>query len=332
MKGALELVEQGSFLKKWLFSTALNRKKQAISMGGDTPFWNWLVFSKLKDKVGGRLRLMLSGGAPLSSDVQEFLHAAFCCSVVQGYGLTETCGGGCLQDWEGLFKTGSIGHPFFCSEIKLTSVPDLGYYADANPPKGEIWIRGNNVNLGYYKQQEKTLEAWTEDGWFKTGDVGTLNSDGTISIIDRVKNLIKLAHGEYVAVESLEMIYSGSPFISAGGICVYADSFRNNCVAIALPQESYVKTWANENGLSNLPFVEILNNPTFKKAVLDSLREIAKINNKKSFEYVSNITVVSDIWGPENQMTTASFKLSRNNIASRYKADIDRMYSEIEQY
>ena len=96
----------------------------------------------------------------------------------------------------------------------------MKYLTSEIPQKGEIWIKGTDVAIGYFKDEKKTKEVFTEDGWFKTGDVGTWNPDGTLSVIDRVKNLVKLAHGEYVAIESLESIYGGSPFVSPNGICV----------------------------------------------------------------------------------------------------------------
>jgi len=327
MKGALEQVEQGSFLKRWLFNTALNQKRSAVKNGSDTPFWNWLVFNKLRQKVGGRLRLMVSGGAPLAVDVHEFLHTAFCCDVIQGYGLTETCGGGTIQPAGTPLSTGNIGPPIKSNEIKLVDVPDMGYDSQANPPTGEVWIRGPNVNIGYYKQDDKTKEAWTEDGWFCTGDVGRFNPDGTVSIIDRKKNLIKMAHGEYVAVENLEMIYCGSPFVAPGGIWVYADSFHDDCVAVIVPQESFIKSWAKVNGLGNLNWFQLLKAPEVKRAILDSVNDIAKQHKKKRFEYISDCVLIGEPFGPENGSTTASMKLARHTLAQLYASDIEKMYA-----
>ena len=99
-------------------------------------------------------------------------------------------------------------------EIKLVSVPDMKYLVTDPEPRGEIAIKGNNITLGYYKQEQLTKEAYGEDGYFYTGDVGCLHKDGTFSIIDRKKNLVKLAHGEYIALEKLEAVYGSSPFVS----------------------------------------------------------------------------------------------------------------------
>jgi long-chain acyl-CoA synthetase len=224
-KGVLEKVEASGGLKSYLFHTAFATRLEAVRSGQDTPIWNWLVFSKLHDEMGGRMKAMISGGAPLNKDTQEFIRVCFG-KISQGYGLTETCGGLTVQDLD-KFSTGNVGHPLPSCEVMLESVPEMKY--DATPdeksgkrPEGEICIRGNNVTAGYYKNQEKTDEEW-RDGWFHTGDVGRFNKDGTISVIDRKKNLIKLSQGEYVALESLEM-YS-SFFINFLGVMELLHSF-----------------------------------------------------------------------------------------------------------
>lgn len=132
--------------------------------------------------------------------------------VLQGYALTETTAGGTLGEYDDLQGAVSVGPPVCCVEMKLVDCPEMGYTHNDTDPRGEIWIRGPNVSKGYYKNPEKTYaeprflvlimirkEEFTDDGWFKTGDVGRLNKNGTISIIDRKKNLIKPPHGEYIA-------------------------------------------------------------------------------------------------------------------------------------
>jgi len=120
------------------------------------------------------------------------------------------------------------------------------------------------LHLVITRIKKKTDEDFV-DGWFSTGDVGRLNKDGTISIIDRKKNLVKLAHGEYVALENLESIYGTSPFVSPNGICIYADSFEDNIVAVLIPQKTYVETYAKENGFEEENYGKLLLNPKLKK-------------------------------------------------------------------
>jgi long-chain acyl-CoA synthetase len=211
-KGIMGKISKAGGLKKKLFETAFGWKLPYTLNNETSPFFDWLVFSKFLPEVGGRLRLMISGGAPLSKETMEFIKVCFGCTIIQGYGLTETCGGCSFQD-PSKFSTGNVGIPIGSNEVKLIDVLEMGYSHKDKDPRGEICIRGNNISLGYYKDQKKTDESFDKDGWFHTGDIGQWNSNGTLSIIDRKKNLVKMAHGEYVALENLESIFGNSPFV-----------------------------------------------------------------------------------------------------------------------
>lgn len=133
-------------------------------------------------------------------------------------------------------KPGSVGRPFGSVEIKLVDVPDTHYSIRNKPnPQGEIWIRGGNVMKGYFKSPSKTAECITSDGWLMTGDIGEFRADGSLSIIDRKKNLVKLSNGEYIAIEKLEAVYKSCT--SVLNLCVMADSTRNYPVALVVPNE-----------------------------------------------------------------------------------------------
>src|SRR5690606_4292933 len=147
-------------------------------------------------------------------------------------------------------ETGTVGGPTQAAEIKSRDVPDMKYLHTDNPfPRGEIAIRGPPVAMAYYKLPELTRAAFADHGRFETGGIGMWDENGMLRIIDRRKNLIKLAHGEYVALEALESLYGNSPFISPNGICVYGDPEKNHLVAMILPQETYVISWAKKNGI-----------------------------------------------------------------------------------
>lgn len=118
-------------------------------------------------------------------------------------------------------------------EVKLQDYPEAGYLSTNHPPQGEVWLRGGSVTKGYYKRPDLNKESFTEDGWFKTGDIGQFASDGTLSLIDRIKNLVKLRSGEYLALEKLESVY-GSCDISQN-LCVYANSDADKPIAIVFP-------------------------------------------------------------------------------------------------
>ena len=130
-------------------------------------------------------------------------------------------------------QLGSVGVIVPSMEVKLQDYPEAGYLSTNHPPQGEVWLRGGSVTKGYYKRPDLNKESFTEDGWFKTGDIGQFASDGTLSLIDRIKNLVKLRSGEYLALEKLESVY-GSCDISQN-LCVYANSEADKPVAIVFP-------------------------------------------------------------------------------------------------
>jgi long-chain acyl-CoA synthetase len=331
-KGALEKVHASGAVKTWIFNTAFANKLAAIKSGRSTPLWDHLVFNQFKENLGGRCSLVVSGAAPLSPSTHEFLTICFCCPVVQGYGLTETCSASTVQD-ASIYQvnTGNVGYPLKCNQIKLVDVPDLGYFSTDKPyPRGEIWIKGGNVSSGYYMEPEKTRDAYTNDGWFMTGDIGIWLEDGALRIIDRKKNLVKLGHGEYVALEHLESIYGNSPFVSPNGLMVYGDSFRNSLVGLMIPQESYLKSWAKENGIKG-DYSELCKNPTVVKTVMNTFKQLAADNKKKSFEEIKAVTLYADEWTPENGLLTSSMKMKRATLVSKYEKDINDMYARVER-
>eukprot|EP01126_Amoeba_proteus_P005535 TRINITY_DN1186_c0_g5_i1.p1 TRINITY_DN1186_c0_g5~~TRINITY_DN1186_c0_g5_i1.p1 ORF type:complete len:612 (-),score=97.94 TRINITY_DN1186_c0_g5_i1:416-2251(-) len=197
--GITAKIEKSPLLVRKLFQLGFDSKKAAVSVGKTTPLFDLLVFNKIKLALGGNVRFIISGGAPLSKECGEFLKICFGVPVIQGYALTETTAGGTIGMLDDLESHTNVGPPIGSTEIKLVDCPEMGYTHHDPEPRGEIWIRGPGVSKGYYENPEKTAEDFTPDRWFKTGDVGRLNRNGTLSIIDRKKNLIKPPHGEYVA-------------------------------------------------------------------------------------------------------------------------------------
>jgi long-chain acyl-CoA synthetase len=327
-KAAMEKISSAGALTKSLFEYAYNAKLTAIQKGKDTPLWNWLVFNNFKQHLGGRVERCISGGAPLSAETQEWCRIVFGVPIVQGYGLTETVAGATVQDFEDrTINTLSVGAPVPCCMLKLVDVPEMSYLSTDKPQRGEIWIKGANVTSGYYKEEQLTQESYTKDGWFKTGDIGSWNEDGTLKIIDRKKNLIKLSKGEYVALESLESVYSGSPFVAPNGICVYGDSYKAYLVALIIPQESYLKSWAHLHQIDGT-FVELCKNPLIIKAVLNSLQEQHDHNKKDKIDEINNLRLYPEEWTPENGLLTAAHKLKRSELFKKYEKDIAEMYEK----
>jgi len=276
----------------------------------------------LEKKIGGNVRWIVSGGAPLSGQCAEFLRTVFGVPVNQGYGLTETCGGGTVNDPTDL-DSSAAGAPICCTEIKLVDQAKMKYTSKDQPcPRGEIWIRGGQVTNGYFKMAEKTKEDFL-DGWFKTGDIGRLNANGTISIIDRMKNLVKPPHGEYVAIENLESIYKNSPLVA--NLIVYASSNDNNVVALVQPNKIALQKLFPDNN----HFEELCKSDQGKKAVLESLQKTWKENSLKSFEKIMNVALYPEEWTPDNGWLTAAMKIKRAEVIQDRKEDLTRLYTEL---
>jgi long-chain acyl-CoA synthetase len=208
-EGVMKKVDGTGTLVKTLFHIAYKRRVMAIegswfgAWGIEKMFWDALIFKKIKLVLGGRVRGMLSGGAPLSRDTQRFINVCFGAPIGQGYGLTETCAGATFSEWDDK-SVGRVGPPVPSSYIKLINWEEGNYKVTDNPPRGEIVVGGPSVTLGYFKNQEKTDEVFKVDErdlrWFYTGDIGQFHEDGCIEIIDRKKDIVKLQAGEYVSL------------------------------------------------------------------------------------------------------------------------------------
>lgn len=204
-KGIVAKVEASGPVVKAMFWSALSTK--AFLMANGLPgsgVLDAVVFKKIKDATGGRLKICLNGGGPVAKDTQRFISYAIA-PMLSGYGLTETTGMGALMDplhW----TDNALGDIPSSLEVKLVDFPDAGYYAKNNPPQGEIWLRGDSVIDGYYENEKETEQAITSDGWFKTGDIGEWDKNGHLKLIDRKKNLVKTLNGEYIALEKVSLI------------------------------------------------------------------------------------------------------------------------------
>ncbi|XP_036392970.1 long-chain-fatty-acid--CoA ligase 3a [Megalops cyprinoides] len=326
-KNVMTKVEEMNSLQRTLFVLAYNYKMEQISKGNSTPLCDGLVFRKVRSLLGGKTRVLLSGGAPLSAATQRFMNICFCCPVGQGYGLTETCGAGTISDmWD--YSTGRVGAPLVCSEITLKDWEEGGYYSTDKPnPRGEILIGGPNVTMGYYKNEAKNQEDFFVDGngqrWFCTGDIGEFHPDGCLKIIDRKKDLVKLQAGEYVSLGKVEAVLKNCPLID--NICAYANSDESYVIGFIVPNQKQLMSLAEQKRIRG-SWEEICNNSEMEMEVLQIITEAAIVAKLERFEIPRKIRLSAEPWTPETGLVTDAFKLKRKELKTHYQDDIERMY------
>ncbi|KAL0365461.1 UNVERIFIED_CONTAM: Long chain acyl-CoA synthetase 2 [Sesamum angustifolium] len=318
--GIMDKISASGALRKSLFQIAYNYKLRNLEKGlrqeEASPFLDKLVFDKIRQGFGGRVRLMLSGAAPLPKHIEEFLRVTCCCVLSQGYGLTESCSG-CFTSIANVFPMmGTVGVPMTTIEARLESVPEMGYDALSSVPRGEICLRGSTLFSGYHKRPDLTAEV-VVDGWFHTGDVGEWQPNGALKLIDRKKNIFKLSQGEYVAVESIESVYSRCPLITS--IWVYGNSFESFLVAVVVPEKKALEEWAANNQEKG-DFQSLCSNIKARKYILDELNGTAK--------HIIGVHLEPVPFGIDRDLVTPTFKLKRPQLLTYYKECIDQLYSE----
>jgi long-chain acyl-CoA synthetase len=271
--------------------------------------WDKLVFSKVRARLGGRVKVIITGAAPIAADVLDFLRAAFGCQVLEGYGQTETAAAvsATLVGDYSIEANGHVGAVLPCCEIKLVDIPDMGYTADDQPnPRGEICVRGYNVFKGYYKQPEKTKETLDADGWCHTGDVGMFLPNGTLKVIDRKKHLFKLSQGEYIAPEKIENVYVKSKYVAQ--VFIYGDSMKNSIVGIVVPDREVLLEWAKVHHTDH-GWLTLVKDPKIKKMILDDMVALGKSMNLHSFEQVKDIHLETDEFTVENGLVCLIYSI-----------------------
>ncbi|KAI9498840.1 hypothetical protein BDB00DRAFT_967860 [Zychaea mexicana] len=321
-KGVLGKLNEASPQAQKIFHKAFATKIWLMERKLPTGFLDKTVFGKIKEQVGGRLRFALSGGAPVSLETQRFLSVALC-PILGGYGMTESCGMCGIASPE-QFAYGIVGAPVPCCEIKLVDVPDANYFSTNTPkPQGEVWVRGPSITSGYWKREDLTKEALTEDNWLQTGDIAEWNANGTLTIIDRKKNLVKLSNGEYIALEKLESIYKSCVYVN--NICVYADSLCARPVALVVPVEAPVRKLAGEQAIPSDEWADICRDPLIKKTILANLLKTGKDAGLKPAETLFDVYLCDEEWTVEGGLMTAAQKLKRNDIVKTFKEQLDAM-------
>lgn len=319
-------VSQSKF-KSWLFRKALAAKEADLKRGiirGDT-FWDKVVFKKIKILLGGNVRLITSGAAPLSSKVMTFLRCVLgSCYVIEGYGQTETSGAATLG-WPKDTSAGHVGPPLSSCVIKLVDVPEKECFVKGG--RGEICIKGPIVFKGYLKAPEKTAETIDNDGWLHTGDIGEWLPNGTLKVVDRVKHIFKLAQGEYVAPEKIENVYVRSPLVAQA--FVHGDSFKSYVVAIIIPDQETLEPWARSKKIPG-NFAELCENEDVKRAILDDIIAKGKEAKLNSFEQVKAIHLHNELFSIENGFLTPTFKTKRPIVQKAFERKFQELNAEVD--
>ncbi|OTA62386.1 long-chain-fatty-acid-CoA ligase [Hypoxylon sp. EC38] len=319
-KGIESRVNSGGALTRSVFWGAYNLKSLLVSAGlPGGGLLDALVFKQVRNMTGGNVRFLFNGASGISDGTRQFVSLVLA-PMITGYGLTETCANGalgCPLQW----TPNAIGPVPPSLEIKLVSLPDLGYDAKATPPQGEILLKGLPVCKEYFKNPEETEKAFTPDGWFRTGDIGEFDSVGHIKIIDRVKNLVKMQGGEYIALEKLEAVYRGSEFVH--NLMVYGDSEHPRAIAVISPNEKPLNDLAKKLGVDH---AHAHTDPKVLEAVHKDLIAVGKKAGLTGLEMVVGVVLVEEEWTPATGLVTATQKVNRRALKSHYKKQIEECF------
>lgn len=319
-----------------LFHFGIGYKNFWNSWGFSTPLTDKILFDKTRRVFGNNLQTMVVGGAAVSESTHQFLRAALSTTVVQGYGTTETFALATLQSY--LASNSDSGHLHSHVEMKLEDWEDGGYRSSDSPnPRGELVVGGQHISLGYYKKKAETDESFYADEsrpgfrWFRTGDIVEVDKvTGTINIIDRKKDLVKLLNGEFVALGQLESVFKSCPFVS--NLMIYGSSSHANTIIIAVPEEVAMSRLVQElkmdpKLLQDLP--ALCTNEQIIDIVTQNVNDIGTRFRLSKAEKPRKVLLVPDQWTAENGLTTASLKIRRKQLVDKYAQLIQHTYQSL---
>ena len=287
---------------------ATRHQKIPLALELKRKFADRLIFSKMRNALGGRIRLLVSGGAALPEEL-ALLYIGAGLPIVQGYGLTETSPvitAGMQED----NRVGTVGKAIRNVEVRIAS-------------DGEIETRGPNVMRGYYNKTEETRAVFTEDGWFKTGDIGTIDEDGFLHITDRKKELFKTSGGKYIAPQPIEQMIKGSGFVSQ---VVLIGNGRKFPAALIVPDWDRVESYAQLKGIKTKDHAELCKHPRiidlFERQIAGLTTELAQ------YERVKKVALLENELTIEGGELTPTLKVKRRVVDEKYRPVIDALYTE----
>lgn len=316
-----------SKIAKFLFDWAISSKSAELERNivRKNSIWDYLVFRKIQNSLGGRVRFVISGSAPLRDDVMKFLRCSLGCYVLEGYGQTESTAAASIQ-LMGDNTYGHVGPPLPCNKIKLVDVPDMNYFAKDG--RGEICFYGPNVFKGYLYDPEKTREAIDEDGWLHSGDIGEWLPNGTLKLVDRKKHIFKLSQGEYIAPEKIETVYTQCPLVHQ--VYVYGESTRSYLVAVVVPEEGPLRKWTETNGVEG-DMNTLCQNEAVNRVIYDEIIAEGKKEQLKSFEQVKLIALHPEQFSVDNGLLTPTLKFRRSQIKKHFLDTFNELYSHLQE-
>lgn len=280
-----------------------------------------------------RAKFMVSGSAPLDPSLHNFLRVVLGIDLIQGYGLTETYAVSTAQSAQDL-TAGNCGRLAPSAEACLASLPDMEYSVDDKPyPRGELLLRGPTQFREYFKNPEETSKAVTEDGWFRTGDVCTVDEMGRFIIIDRRKNVLKLAQGEYISPERLEGVYLSELGYFAQGY-IHGDSVQTFLVGIFGVQPDAFAAYASKVlgrtiSATDLDAIRsVLDDDKIRRAVLRDFEKVARKHKLAGYERIKNCRLMLDPFTIENDLLTPTLKLKRPPTVKKYRHVLDELYAQ----
>jgi long-chain acyl-CoA synthetase len=266
-----------------------------------------LVYSKVKRRLGGRLRFGISGAAPLSREVMAFFHALDIL-LLEGYGLTESASG-CSVNRPSRYRFGTVGPLLPRIDVRISD-------------EGEVLIRGDNVFAGYYRDEEGTRAALTEDGWLRTGDVGELDADGFLSITDRMKDILVTAGGKNVAPQNIEAELKFSKYVSQA---IVVGDRRPYVAALITLDEPELRRWADERGLAG-PLEQLVETDEVRGLVQEVVDRANR--DRTRFEQVKRFAILPRDFTQEDGELTPTMKVRRRVCEEHFAGEIEALYAE----
>ena len=333
IKGVMQAVEKQGWIKSVIFNTLVYYKFWLDYIPLTSSLLNYAIFQKVKNELGGELKRVVVGGAPLSPQTHDTFRAIFGCSLQVGYASTETSS--CTSGMnEGDYKTGHCGSPCLNVLIRLDNWEEGDYRITDKPyPRGEILVGGPSVVKGYFKMPEETEKTFVEKygiRWFRSGDIGEIDSNGCIKIIDRKKDLVKLKHGEYISLGNAESLLKTLNVVD--NMCIFADSSRDKTVAVLVPDIIVLRQIAARFGVEskNMSLEELCDEDHVIDAVLKEIQLHGRRCGLSRWEIPAAVHLTKEMWTPDTGLVTAAFKLRRKQLNRQYQTMVLDMYSRLD--